>query len=141
MQPDCLYHGYVLIGYPNTKEEMDFLMKTIIAPNRFRNANDFFCSVSFQMTFHKKNRIIFLHAGINLCYRRKFNQICNFIKQGMSSESVRHGLKIIQEDIRRYNQKIPEFIQIYGKRDGLCHVNANRSLINVRKEIFSFMSI
>lgn len=81
-----------------------------------------------------------MHAKKCLCYRRKLNQYCELLKPGMDPNEMTSKLKAILEDIDQSCRFLPKCVKIWGKRDGALHINANRCLINVRQEIFSWLS-
>lgn len=108
LMPDCLSNGWIIIGYPNTIFDMQWLLsdKFIAAPNK----------------------IIFLHTRERVCWRR--------LSKKMDGH-LRYENDFIQQEMDYYNLYIRDILAATKGFTGVIHINGNHSISTVSTNLLS----
>lgn len=111
LQNDCLRNGWVLHGFPNNLEELQYL---------------------YEASHIKPNKVFFLHCQKNVALHRIKKQLFKTKTVAEVEEDVKM-LECIAQSFDTEKNNILKFLQ---KKYEVFHINGNHRISTVRDEIF-----
>lgn len=108
LMPDCLSNGWVIVGFPNTKYDVEIMFSEIF--------------------LLPPNKIIFIHTKENVCWKRLMKKIDKF---------PQYGPNYIKIEIDFFNKNIRDVFEAIQQFHRVIHINGNHSTSTVTTEILA----